>query len=50
MRGGVFICYRREDAAGFAGRIYDRLKNGLGRESVFIDVDNIRPAAISSKC
>jgi hypothetical protein len=41
MRGGVFICYRREDAAGFAGRIYDRLKNGLGRESVFIDVDNI---------
>ncbi len=41
MRGGVFICYRREDAAGFAGRIYDRLKNGLGRENVFIDVDNI---------
>ena len=41
MRGGVFICYRREDSAGFAGRIYDRLKNGLGRESVFIDVDNI---------
>ncbi len=41
MQGGVFICYRREDAAGFAGRIYDRLKNGLGRENVFIDVDNI---------
>ncbi len=41
MSGGVFICYRREDAAGFAGRIYDRLKAGLGRDSVFIDVDNI---------
>jgi hypothetical protein len=41
MSGGVFICYRREDSAGFAGRIYDRLKSGLGRESVFIDVDNI---------
>ena len=41
MRGGVFICYRREDTAGFAGRIYDRLKSSLGRESVFIDVDNI---------
>jgi TIR domain len=41
MRGGVFICYRREDSAGFAGRIYDRLKNSLGHESVFIDVDNI---------
>jgi hypothetical protein len=41
MRGGVFICYRREDTAGFAGRIYDRLRSTLGRESVFIDVDNI---------
>ncbi len=41
MRGGVFICYRRDDTAGFAGRIYDRLKSSLGRESVFIDVDNI---------
>jgi len=41
MRGGVFICYRREDSAGFAGRICDRLKTSLGRESVFIDVDNI---------
>ncbi|HEY1783754.1 MAG TPA: toll/interleukin-1 receptor domain-containing protein [Roseiarcus sp.] len=41
MRGDVFICYRREDSAGFAGRIYDRLKASLGRESVFIDVDNI---------
>ena len=33
MRGGVFICYRREDSAGFAGRIYDRLKHSLGRWS-----------------
>jgi TIR domain len=41
MQGGVFICYRREDSAGFAGRIYDRLKASLGRDSVFIDVDNI---------
>jgi|GEM_PF-1498936 len=41
MQGGVFICYRREDSAGFAGRIYDRLKTSLGRDSVFIDVDNI---------
>ena len=41
MRGGVFISYRRDDAAGFAGRIYDRLKNSLGHENVFIDVDSI---------
>jgi TIR domain len=43
--GRVFISYRREDAAGFAGRIYDRLTKNLGRESVFIDVDNI-PAGL----
>ena len=41
MSGGVFICYRRENSAGFAGRIYDRLVASLGRESVFIDVDGI---------
>ena len=41
--GGVFISYRREDTAGFAGRIYDRLARRLGRDSVFIDVDNIAP-------
>ena len=45
MRGGVFISYRREDSAGFAGRIYDRLRANLGPDSVFIDVDNI-PAGL----
>jgi len=41
--GGVFISYRREDSGGFAGRIYDRLAERLGHESVFFDVDNIPP-------
>jgi hypothetical protein len=41
MLGGVFICYRREDSAGFAGRIYDRLTKTFGRDGVFFDVDNI---------
>jgi len=41
--GGVFISYRREDSGGFAGRIYDRLTNKLGRENVFFDVDAIPP-------
>jgi hypothetical protein len=41
--GGVFICYRREDSAGFARLIYDRLTHKLGHESVFFDVDNIAP-------
>ena len=43
MSGGVFISYRREDSAGFARLIYDRLTSKLGRESVFFDVDNIPP-------
>ena len=41
MLGGVFICYRREDSAGFARLIYDRLISKLGRDSVFFDVDDI---------
>ncbi len=45
MLGGVFISYRREDTGGFAGRIYDRLTNRLGRDGVFFDVDNI-PAGL----
>lgn len=45
MRGGVFICYRREIRLASQAEIYDRLKTSLGRESVFIDVDNI-PAGL----
>ena len=43
MSGGVFICYRREDSAGFARLMYDRLTKRLGPESVFLDVTNIPP-------
>ena len=43
MLGGVFISYRREDAGGIAGRIYDRLVNRLGHDNVFFDVDTIPP-------
>jgi len=39
----VFISYRREDSAGHAGRLFDRLASKLGRGHVFRDVDNIRP-------
>jgi len=48
--GGVFISYRREDTAGFTARTNDRMWRRLGRERVFIDVDNIRPGSISSSC
>jgi hypothetical protein len=40
---GLFISYRREDSAGFAGRLADALEKGLGAEQVFRDVDDIPP-------
>jgi TIR domain len=39
----VFISYRREDSAGFARFIYDRLTKALDRTSFFLDVDKIAP-------
>src|SRR5208337_4284223 len=41
MRGGVFICYRREESAFAARAIHDRIVQLLDRENVFLDVDNI---------
>jgi hypothetical protein len=43
MMGGIFISYRREDSAGYAGRLYDHLSGHFGRERVFIDIDTITP-------
>jgi hypothetical protein len=37
----AFISYRREDALGIAGRIFDRLVAHYGAEQVFLDVDTI---------
>jgi hypothetical protein len=45
----VFISYRRDDTAGHAGRIRDRLLPEVGREGVFIDVAAIRPGADFAK-
>jgi TIR domain len=36
---GIFISYRREDAPGHAGRLYDALTSRFGEEQVFIDLD-----------
>lgn len=38
----VFISYRREDSAAFAGRLFDRLKEHFGDDNVFRDIDAIR--------
>jgi hypothetical protein len=40
---GIFISYRRQDAAGYAGRLYDRLASHFGAERVFMDVEGIEP-------
>lgn len=40
-RGGIFISYRRQESAGYAGRLYDRLTSLFGEGQVFMDVDTI---------
>src|SRR5260221_12362600 len=41
MAAKVFISYRRDDSAGYAGRVHDRLERELGRDLLFMDVDAI---------
>ena len=41
--GAIFISYRREDAAGEAGRLSDHLARRFGQARVFIDIDTIAP-------
>jgi hypothetical protein len=40
---GVFICYRRDDTAGWAGRLQADLQAGLTGAVVFRDIDAIPP-------
>jgi hypothetical protein len=42
LAGSIFICYRREDSADMAGRMYDRLVDHFGQQCVFMDVEAIR--------
>ena len=41
MSGRIFISYRRQDSAGYAGRLFDRLSNHFGKSNVFMDIDTI---------
>ena len=41
MTGKVFISYRRDDSAGHAGRVRDRLELEFGRDLLFMDVDAV---------
>ena len=40
---GIFVSYRRDDAAGHAGRLADRLVEHFGRNRIFVDIDSISP-------
>ena len=39
----IFLSYRRDDSAGFAGRLSDALEVRFGAGTVFRDVDDIKP-------
>ena len=41
----IFISYRRDDAAGDAGRLADHLLRRFGAMRVFLDIDTIAPGA-----
>jgi hypothetical protein len=41
MAGTIFISYRRDDSAGHAGRVHDRLEREFGADLLFMDVDAI---------
>lgn len=41
---GIFISYRRDDAAGQVGRLFGRLSQHYGEDFVFMDVESINPS------
>lgn len=48
MSGRIFISYRRQDSAGYAGRLFDRLSNRFGQPNIFMDIDAIEHASFGS--
>jgi hypothetical protein len=45
VMSGIFISYRREDTRGDAGRLAGDLKQRLGNNQVFRDIDTIEPGS-----
>lgn len=39
----IFISYRREDSAGYTGRLFDHLAAHFGEDKIFMDIDTIKP-------
>ncbi len=46
---GIFINYRRDDAPGVAGRLFDYLAGRFSREDLFMDVDAMKPGVDFAK-
>src|SRR2546421_9375892 len=40
---GIFVCYRRDDSSGHAGRLFDKLVDHFGKDRIFMDIDTIEP-------
>ena len=40
---GIFVNYRRDDAPGVAGRLFDRLSMNFAQSEMFMDVDAMKP-------
>ena len=36
----IFLSYRRQESAGVAGRIYDRLRAHFGNDAIFMVIDS----------
>jgi hypothetical protein len=43
MSGQIFISYRRDDIAGWSGRLSHRLRSHFPSHQIFMDVDTIDP-------
>jgi hypothetical protein len=41
---GIFISYRRSEAAGQSGRLFDYLSTRFGEDRVFMDVESLTPS------
>ena len=42
---GIFISYRRDDSAGYTGRLLDDMKVAFGQEQIFRDIEAIEAGA-----
>lgn len=42
-KGNIFISYRRDESAGYAGRLADSFQEHFGEDNVFRDIDSLEP-------